>query len=270
MNTLMRVLLLSPLLGAAGTLQDRPEAYVKLSWQLRYAFDAGDYERAEEILRAVQDVNLLGTGGGPMLTSVSGGRFKGKTEPMRLLLRYGADPNYGGRNGESRPLVFSVGGGTMEQVRILVEAGADPNLPGNPGWTSLPGTTALGASIERERADGWEKMIYLLSVGARVDLPSRGGALPLQIAAYLGKPTFVAALLDHGADIEQRKTETLATALHAAVLENKPGNAAVVRLLLDRGAKTNVRDSLGRTPYDIAKQKNFTQLLALLPPDPPE
>ena len=52
-------------------------------------------------------------------------------------------------------------------------------------------------------------------------------------AAANGSVAMTALLLDHGADIAQAKTDKGHTALIIAAQENK---AAVVQLLLDRGA----------------------------------
>jgi hypothetical protein len=51
------------------------------------------------------------------------------------------------------------------------------------------------------------------------------------------------------------------TALHLAAHN---GNLEAVRWLLDHGARTDLRDSLGRTPYERAQYKNKTQVLAIL------
>jgi ankyrin repeat protein len=37
-----------------------------------------------------------------------------------------------------------------------------------------------------------------------------------------------------------------------------------VRLLLDHGARSDLKDSLGRTPYDRAKLMNQTEVLVIL------
>ena len=126
----------------------------------------------------------------------------------------------------------------------------------------------------------------LLAHGALVDLPNASGVTPFMAAAGIGTRTVsgvlgagppqnvVALSLDTmeilrkaGADVNARitditsltariaRTNTLTdrqgqTALFLAV---ESGRKDVVKYLLDHGARTDVKDDMGRTPMDLAK-----------------
>ena len=69
-------------------------------------------------------------------------------------------------------------------------------------------------------------------------------------------------LLDHGADIDEiglhdqgdrRKKKDEGTALHQAVAN---GDVDLAKLLVNRGARTDIRDPLDRTPLMRARERN--------------
>ncbi len=96
--------------------------------------------------------------------------------------------------------------------------------------------------------------------------PNGGGGdsvsdIPLLICAECSSPELAAMLLDAGARINVRRSETAPTPLYNAV---KGGRDAMVRLLLSRGAKPNLRYSSGVSLLHYAAQYQsaiFYQLL---------
>ncbi|KAI8464829.1 MAG: ankyrin repeat-containing domain protein [Monoraphidium minutum] len=90
----------------------------------------------------------------------------------------------------------------------------------------------------------------LLQHGANYAAGDASGELPLMVAARQGHMAVVRELL---ADAGRRSclralTRDGATALHVAAAA---GQAEVVELLIDAGARTDARDRLGRTPLDV-------------------
>jgi ankyrin repeat protein len=76
------------------------------------------------------------------------------------------------------------------------------------------------------------------------------GLTPLGFAAHFGNKDAVQVLLDHGADIDAVSHSKISyipsnTALHAAIAGKR--NVDVIKLLLERNAKTNIFDSNGHT-----------------------
>lgn len=146
--------------------------------------------------------------------------------------------------------------------------------------------------IRAARAADVESVTLLLEHGALVDLPNARGHTPLLIVAGIDWPSAptrgrykteeqsietIKVLLEHGANInavtgdparrpitQLSDTERGAglqpairgaglvegqTALHAAA---KMGWNQIAKFLIDNGATQQVRDSIGRTPYDLA------------------
>ena len=88
----------------------------------------------------------------------------------------------------------------------------------------------------------------LLSGGADVDAADADGVTPLMRAATLTEP-LVGLLLEHGASVRARTKVGNDALLMAA---RKPGNAAVVSLLLAHGAEFDGRNAGGATPLMAA------------------
>jgi ankyrin repeat protein len=148
---------------------------------------------------------------------------------VTLLLAHGADPNAtlkapllmrqhnGGDpslgNGAT-PLMRAAKAADLDLMRTLLEHGADPSR------AMANGATALMTAV-----------------------PARGAALTPEMAVFQA----VQLLLDRGADVNAAAAngETL---LHRSATRGD----AFVRMLVERGAKLDVKDSGGRTPLDVA------------------
>lgn len=143
-------------------------------------------------------------------------------------------------------------------VKFLLARGADPNrnLRGE-SHTALE-CAAYSASIPT--------LILLLDAGAQIKTRSA-----LVMAAREGRTDVVAYLLDRGADVDEvpdnddiydnERQLGLGNALCTAA---RTGKAEVVKLLLERGANRQVRDTLGRTPLDLAELNHHSGCKELL------
>jgi len=76
-----------------------------------------------------------------------------------------------------------------------------------------------------------------------------------------GRADVAALLLDKGADREARDGESGGTPLYHAA---SWGRAAVVELLLARGAVVNAANKAGVTPLTVAEKNGFPDVVALL------
>jgi ankyrin repeat protein len=101
----------------------------------------------------------------------------------------------------------------------------------------------------------------LLARGAQVNARDSDGAMPLHNAALSGHTGVAALLIQKGADLEARDTETGATPLYQAAAW---GRIAVVELLIAKSADVNARSKAGVTPLGAAEKNGFAEVVQLL------
>ena len=91
---------------------------------------------------------------------------------------------------------------------------------------------------------------------------SSDGWTPLHLAAFFGHRDLADALLDRGADVNARSTNSMKnTPLHAAAAGRQ---AEVMRLLLSRGADPNATQHGGWTALQSAAQNGDREMVELL------
>lgn len=101
----------------------------------------------------------------------------------------------------------------------------------------------------------------LLDKGASVTAKNKWNQTPLNIAAYIqNDSSFIAPLLDHGADINERDCYS-SSALSCATFMN---NISTARYLISRGADINSQDSLGITVLNESIENNSHDCISLL------
>eukprot|EP01136_Pigoraptor_vietnamica_P027724 Opistho-1_new@84366 len=149
-----------------------------------------------------------------------------------------------GENHErERELFEACKAGHLDRVRVLlVEEGVDVNVTDKGGRVSTPLHFAAGYG----RAAVVE---FLLERGANVLARDEGGLAPLHNACSFGHVDVAALLLRHGTQVDVRDHWNF-TPLHEAALK---GKVDVCILLLQNGADKGLKNSDGKTPYDVAE-----------------
>ena len=207
-------------------------------------------------------------------------------EIARLLIERGAAVDaladmYGGQCTTMSMLVSSTppaqAGVQVPLVETLIDGGASVEAVGDGAWTS-PLTTALvfgfrdtaealvrrGARVETlTAAAGLGRVDRARALLPSADADDRHRALAL--AAQLGHTAVVAMLLDAGEDPNRYNPKgghAHSTPLHQAALAN---HEAVVRLLVERGARLDIRDTIYQaTPLGWAEHGGHTEFAAYL------
>jgi ankyrin repeat protein len=239
---------------------------------------------AELLLYYGADVHVLGGPYGTALQAASmGGRpsMGGRSSmgcislPMiRLLLNYGAGNTInvqGGKYGTAlQAAIFANSLDSNASVQLLLDNGSDVNISGGIHGGSLPAAP---------RAHSMEVVSLLLNHGADPNIRTpEGTALGMAVAD--DNKNLVQLLLDHGADpdvlqVQVRvrvpqpfmafgvRTEVSGTALQLAAHN---GRTDIVRLLLDRGAKSTINLSIGScgTPLHAAATRRSLSIIGLL------
>lgn len=165
------------------------------------------------------------------------------SEVCRLLIDAGANLNLQEDDGHT-PLNFAASDGNVELVKMLLQEGdCDRNLASHAGRTPLHYAAALAESLETVK--------LLVEGGAdvsRVGSVLIGSSLQAACENTVAGREIIEYLLDNGADLHAQ-VGTKGFAISAAAIYGTP---EIISLLLQRGATTNVKDAMGRTPIHLS------------------
>ncbi len=202
-------------------------------WKIR------SFERPTEIpkLSAASSITPMARGG---LSALHFAAREGDSETVRVLLDHGADINQ--RDGDgSTALVVALLNKHYAFAKFLLDHGADPNVADNRGMAPLY------AAIESRNQD-------YSALPSRKDEEPAGASLEA-----------IRAVLAHGADLNAQLTKNLPgksgmdsgdTTLDAGTTPlmraARSGDAAVMKILLDRGANTKLTTKDGNTAFMFA------------------
>jgi ankyrin repeat protein len=223
-------------------------------------------------------------------TALALAAINGHADVVSLLLEKGANPNLADRTGmtplytavdlHTMQLGFgrpdpppAVVAGSVDMVKALLAHGADPNARLASRvlkrvYTAGDGKLAKGATpyMRAARAGDVPLMKTLLAAGADPALSQDNGNTPLMLAAGLGfrgpiggteamALDAIAFSLAQGADVNAVNAAG-DTAVHIAATTNftesgtAGGSLAVVKFLVERGARLDVRNKQGRTALE--------------------
>ncbi len=179
----------------------------------------------------------------PLTTAIS----HGKTDAVRLLLEYGADPNKIDGYGRA-PLVlaaFRVNPEIVEIVELLLQKNADPNIRGVDRLTPL-NQAVRKLKAERAQIDDSDYENYmcvilnLLNHGANIYIEDMFGNTPVEYAIHAKDIKLVNLFLRrHGASMEF-ESETRKSLLHLALREKC--DFQIIKTLVQSGAKPAMRE----------------------------
>ena len=189
-------------------------------------------------------------------------------DKVRLLVEKGANVNARSKQGRTPLIIAATYEGNAPVVKLMLEKGAGINA------RDETQTTPLLAAVDMANAK------LLVDKGADVNVKDGQGITPLMNAAggpsSLGNVAWAKLLLAKGADVN-----AVSAAKSSGEVKNGPialglftplllacayGPAELVELLLDAGAKVNVRDVRGMTPLmlAIASDRNDARIVKLL------
>jgi len=207
-------------------------------------------------------------------------------EVAEFLLGKGADPNLADDKGRAalyaaidmRNLEWSTRPAPPEKDRVdglhviqaLLKHGANPNarltkkipLRGQPSfdgrWANQVGATPFWRAAQ---SDDGTVMRLLIENKADATIASRDATTPLMVAAGVGwsdgqshgstadAPEAIKICLEHGGDVNAVNNDGN-TALHGASFR---GAANVVELLVEKGARMDIKNKEGRMPINMAE-----------------
>ena len=159
-------------------------------------------------------------------------------------LRIGAtEPHSSSEEGAIETFLSSVRMGDLKAVEQLVRGGFDVRSRDEESWNCLHWATEMGHQ---------KLVLFLLDCDPLLlNMKTKEGLSPINIAAWRGDKQMVELLLAQGAEIDDR-TKWGEVPLHHAVTF---GHAEVCEILLKAGADPFSEDKLKRTPYAVAMQR---------------
>lgn len=127
------------------------------------------------------------------------------------------------------------------------------------GAASVPANDALMRAIQ---AGDTAKAAQAIKAGAQLNKPRADGSLPLAWAAETQNPAVVKLLLDKGAKPDAAASES--TSFSPLVVACQRGDAAIVAALLDAGAQVNRVASTGVSPLALCAAHSSTVIVKRL------
>lgn len=168
-------------------------------------------------------------------------------EMVKLLLKHGADVNFGGK-GEFVPLIGAATLGHLEIAKLLIASGANVNAE---NWHRMRPLHAAA------RGENVEMVKFLLQQGGDVSAKGAEDATCLHLAAIGGNPEILRCLIEAGASVNAIDYEAN-TPLHVAAAYNK---LEIVRLLIEAGADVKARNEDENFPVDVTQDKEIKRIL---------
>ena len=265
-----------------------------------YAARQGAREAVAALAEAGADLDATDPDGSTALALAA---INGHADVVALLLESGANPNLADRTGmtplyaavDLHTMQLGFGrpdpppatiAGSVDMVKALLAHGADPNARLATRvlkrvYTAGDGRLAKGATpyMRAARAGDVALMKILLAAGADPALTQDNGNSPLLLAAGLGyrgpiggtEPMALDAIafsLEHGADINAVNAAG-DTAVHVAATTNfaesgtAAGSLAIVKFLVERGARLDIRNKQGRTALEsVLRAKEHSAAIA--------
>jgi len=162
------------------------------------------------------------------------------------------------RDGHGRtPVHVAAFARQREALKALAAAGADLGLLENDRYDAV--TIAAVADDE-------ETLRVLLALGASAKLvTSRYDGTALIAAAHLGRDGVVRQLIAAGAPLDHVNNLHWTATIEAIVLgDGGPRHQATLKALIDAKANLQLADRSGRTPLQLARERGYAEMVAML------
>ena len=159
-----------------------------------------------------------------------------------------------------KPITFAAENGNLAILKMLLDAGADPD-----GATSYGDTPLIIALMNNQI----EVVDILLEYKADVNKTNQFGASPLMGGVWNGDKKLVEKFIANGADVNQTfpfmnpTTEQLQENTSPLSLAVQMDKAEIAEILMQNKASQTIRDSLGKTVADYAKESKNSKIRKL-------
>ncbi|KAK2803455.1 hypothetical protein FQN51_003562 [Onygenales sp. PD_10] len=158
-------------------------------------------------------------------------------------------------------LIWAIRDGRLDDIKILLSFGArlDAKDEANRTPLSWVGKSSSKLDAEKREAIAAKLLEHLWEHGVDI-INQKGGRFnktPLIYAAKHGHEEVVRLLLNRNAGVEEKDSRSHTALTHAA----RAGHLSVAKILLASGANISATDEEGRTPLHFARQEEVIRLL---------
>lgn len=213
-------------------------------------------------------------------------RHHASVASVKVLLKYGADPDIKPGQDANLPILSAAMQGKETILKLLLDAGADIEGADNSGQTAAisaakEGHTGVlrilidrGANIDRrggyyehcalieavvaQRRDAFE---MLLEAGAAPTSVCKDGGSVLMYAAWAGNVSAIETLAQRRLDLDAQKQDDGHNALMWAAIG---GKKYAVEKLLDLGANPTLRNNDGKSAANLACENGHDEIAVLI------
>jgi ankyrin repeat protein len=182
-----------------------------------------------------------------------GAQYADADEAIRLLLDRGgkvdAGPEDGRAAGDAFAVYFAAHVGNAGLIAVLQRAGG--RIEGRALMFGGDPVSPLAVAVMYDHAAAAEA---LLKLGATVDPRDVRDVAPLVRAVTGNRVEMARLLIRYGADVNRAGANGMTALMYAAAANF--GDSAMIDLLLESGARIDLRDQTGRSAADLAREYN--------------
>jgi ankyrin repeat protein len=225
---------------------------------------ATDLAKIKLLLARGAEINAVSTSGRSVLLLAA--MSDSSAEIVRFLLSQGSDPRATDKDAKISTLKAATLGNDTETIRQLVAAGVDVNAADARGETPLMDAAGNGnlAAVQLLLAKGANVKAISGPPSGRVKngVIQLGHFTALQLASTYGPLPVIKALLEAGADVNERDARGM-TALMLSVSSDH-GDVEIAKALIAAGADVNAKSLAGETALAWAEKSAATSRIEVL------